>query len=100
MEVRLVAGVHVRSRGRRYCGCIDGGIHREADTQTFFQAPHVVDWVDRCCCNPHSEFLQRASVNGKVNQLLTAIRSPIAAIEQDDSPPSSHRSRDVDFIAL
>lgn len=68
--------------------------------QAFFEAAYIVDWVDRCCCNPHTEFPQRACVNGKVNQLLTAIRSPIAAIEQDDRPPPSYRSRDVDFVAL
>lgn len=39
-------------------------------------------------------------MNGKINQLLTAIRSPIAAIEQDDRPPPSHRSRDVNLVAL
>jgi hypothetical protein len=39
-------------------------------------------------------------VNGKVNQLVTAVRSPIASIEQDDRPPASYRSRDVDFVSL
>jgi len=100
VEVRFLAGVHVGSRGRRHCGCIDLGIHREADTQAFFQAAHVVDGIDRCCRDTHTEFLQWASVNGKVNQLLTAVRSPIAAIEQDDRPPPSYRSRDIDFAAL
>jgi hypothetical protein len=39
-------------------------------------------------------------VNGKVNQLLTAVRSPIPSIEQHDRPPPSNRSCDVDFVAL
>jgi hypothetical protein len=39
-------------------------------------------------------------MNGKVNQLLTAVRSPITTVEQDHRPPPSHRSRDIDFFAL
>lgn len=92
--------MYMGPRGRRHCGCIDLGIHREADTQTFFQAAHVVDGIDRCCCNTHTEFDQGAGVNGKVNQLLTAVRSPVAAIEQDDRPSPGYRSRDVDLVAL
>ncbi len=67
VEERPLAGMHVGPRGRRHCGCIDLGIHREAHTQVLFQAAHTVDGIDRSCCNAYTEFLQRATVNGKVN---------------------------------
>ena len=80
--------------------CIDLGIHRITNVQPGLERGHLVDAVDRRRRDPDTESLQWPAMYCEVNQLLTAIRSPIASVKEHDSPTAGNRGREVNRVAV
>ncbi|KAG1648789.1 Estradiol 17-beta-dehydrogenase 1 [Nymphon striatum] len=100
MEEGAVAALHERSSCFGDGASIDFGIHGEADVQASLEVSGLLDRVDRCGDDLDVGIDEWTGVNCEVNQLLTAVRSPMSPIELHDRPMAGDRSRDIDVIAV
>lgn len=72
----------------------------EGEPQTFGQRRRPVDPVDRGSHNVDAQLLEQGGVRLEVNQLLTTVRSPVAAVEQHDAPRTPNQVADHHVVAV
>ena len=64
------------------------------------QSLDAFERIDRASSDFDADFLEGETMSCEVNQLLTAIWSPIASVEQDDRPMPGDRSDHVTRVAF
>lgn len=82
-------GFDERSGRPGNCDGINLGEQWKLEAQPTLEVIGVVDRIDRRSDDVQTFVLQQASVYGKVNQLLTAIRSPMATEQLDEGKAAS-----------
>ena len=89
-RVKVAFLVFVECTGlERYLLCVEAVGYRKGNPEFCDEVPGVLQAVHRTCYQSYvhlSELIGRA---GEVNQLLTAHRSPVAAIDEQDTPPAA-----------
>ena len=101
--MKVGAGVVLdeRPRGGGHLMDIHSGCHLNGtETQTFGERSSVLNAVHRGGDNRDASLAENEGVCVEVNQLLTAVRSPVTPVEQDNGPGSGAEAGQVDSVAV